>query len=253
MTLIEILLALVVMVLGVVGILALFPPALQSSMESVEDNVSAMVGESVAHALDNSIRFARFVPATSDYEVTFAHDLAVNGKPLTYRFRLPHLPKTAGIVGPPDLDWWHFPGAMPPANPDPGKKITISAVGLENDNCHFGLGGDRWTDLAVQNVHNVNDPTDPYEQFAFSFDIAKVNSLQYLNNPIYKNPATNPLRPYTPQEIDAKSKLFEVRIHILRTAKQMGTMSGGGGTTTTGSGSDVRRYISTVVKRFSVD
>ena len=43
MTLIEILIALLVMVLGVLGIMALFPPALQSASESMEETNAAIL------------------------------------------------------------------------------------------------------------------------------------------------------------------------------------------------------------------
>jgi hypothetical protein len=58
----------------------------------------------------------------------------------------------------------------------------------------------------------------------------------------YKNQALKP------EEYESMMKLYEVRIHVLRIARQ--GQSGGG--TTTGGGDVSRRYIATFTKRISV-
>jgi Tfp pilus assembly protein PilV len=46
------------MVLGVLGILALFPPALQSGTESMEETNASIIAESVAHGLTAALQSA---------------------------------------------------------------------------------------------------------------------------------------------------------------------------------------------------
>lgn len=237
MTLIEILLALIVMVLGVVGILALFPPALQSSTESMEETNAAIIGESVAQALVNSIRFAFFNPATSQWEVTLAHDFKLGSLPI-YKFTLPRLPLNPG-----EAEWKHFPGSTAPGTLDVGGSVPPM---IEDDNRLFNLGGDGWVSATVNNVQLVNDPTDAYKQFGFSFDVRKVHTLRYLENK--PNPSTG--QNYTKAQLDALEKLFEFRIHIFRLGSQAGSF-GSGGTTTTTAGADFRRLVATVTKEIA--
>jgi type II secretory pathway pseudopilin PulG len=241
LTLIEILLALIVMVLGVVGILALFPPALQSSTESMEETNAAIVGESVAQALTNAMRFAWYDATVKEWHVTLSHDLKAGGLSVKYKFVLPRLPAPAD----PTQGWKHYPGSPnpSPASPDTGGAIQPD---IEQDPRIFMLAGDNWTRATVENVHNVNDPTDPYKQFAFCFDVRKVNTLEYLLQ--QRNPATN--ANYSLDELEPLTKLFEFRIHIFRTAQQAGSF-GSGGTTTTTPGADFKRIVATVTKRIS--
>ena len=58
LTLIEILLALIVMAIGIVGILALFPTALNFAKTSMEETQGAMLSESVSEGLRNALRFS---------------------------------------------------------------------------------------------------------------------------------------------------------------------------------------------------
>jgi type II secretory pathway pseudopilin PulG len=255
MTLIEILIALIVMVLGVLGILALFPPALQSGTESMEETNASILAESVAHALTAALQSAQEdrTSATLRLRATLVHDLkfgpgATSG-PGKYTFILPPLPSDPTT----NLDWYHFPSSASPSgqggNPAPGdsgsKMVTTWAP--EDDDRHFQLGGDALTMNSVQSVHDMNDPTDPLTQFAFSFDIRKVDDMWYQR----RNPgAIDPYKKLAlkPEEYEAMEKLYEVRIHVLRIVYQ--GQSGGG--TTTGGGEVSRRYISTFTKRISV-
>ena len=75
LTLIEILLALLVMVLGLLGILAVFPPTLQSSRESVEETTAAILAESIGHSFKNAVMFGKYDVATSKWTCVMAHDL----------------------------------------------------------------------------------------------------------------------------------------------------------------------------------
>jgi len=255
MTLIEILIALIVLVLGVLGILALFPPALQSGTESMEETNASIIAESVAHGLTAALQSAQedSTSATLRLRATLVHDLkfgpSATSGPGRYTFILPPLPGNPTS----NLDWYHYPSSASPGgqggNPAPGDSGSkmMSTWVPEEDDRHFQLGGDMYSMNSVQSVHTMNDPTDPLTQFAFSFDIRKVDDMWYQRrNPGAIDPYTK--LPLKPEEYEAMEKLYEVRIHVLRIVYQ--GQSGGG--TTTGGGDVSRRYIATFTKRISV-
>lgn len=248
MTLIEILIALLVMVLGVLGIMALFPPALQSASESMEETNAAILVESVAHSLAEA-----FSSAEEDKQspklllrCTMSHDMKAGDKTRgRYTFILPPLPANP-LTNP---EWFHYPSSsMPPGQigaggGDSGSKMTGNAWDPTEDDRHFQLGGDQWTVDAVQSVHEVNDPTDPLLQFAFSFDIRKVDDMWYQRK---NSGAIDQYRGTVlkPDDYEAMVKLYEVRIHIMRITYQGGSNGA--------QGEASRRYITTVSKRLSV-
>jgi hypothetical protein len=249
MTLIEILIALIVMVLGVLGILALFPPALQSGTESMEETNASIIAESVAHGLTSALQSAEEdkTSPTLKLRATLVHDLKAGPAQGRYTFVLPPLPSNPTT----DLDWFHFPSSATPSGQggapamgDAGSKMmTTSQWDPELDDRHFQLGGDSLTENSVKSVHDMNDPTDPLTQFAFSFDIRKVDDMWYQRrNPGAIDPYKN--QALKPEEYEAMVKLYEVRIHVLRVAYQ-GTAAGGPGAVS-------RRYIATFTKRISV-
>ena len=111
------------------------------------------------------------------------------------------------------------------------------------DDRHFQLGGDKMVIDSVKSVHDINDPTDPLTQFAFSFDIRKVDDMWYQRR---NGGAIDPYRnkAMTPEEYESLEKLYEIRIHILRISNQ--------GATGGGEGAVSRRYITSFTKRISV-
>lgn len=243
MTLIEILIALMVMTLGILGIMSLFPPSLQMASESMEETNAAMIAESVAHSLSEA-----FTAADEDKQspklllrCTMSHDMGAGEKTRgRYTFILPPLPANP-LANP---EWFHYPStSMPPgqgspAPGDPGSKMVSMSWDPELDDRHFQLGGDAWTENTVKSVHETNDPTDPLTQFAFSFDIRKVDDMWYQRR---NAGAIDPFRNAVlkPEDYEAMIKLYEVRIHILRIANA-------------GKPDVSRRYITTVTKRISV-
>ncbi|MBV8879610.1 MAG: prepilin-type N-terminal cleavage/methylation domain-containing protein [Planctomycetaceae bacterium] len=248
MTLIEILIALIVMVLGVLGIMALFPPSLQMASESMEETNAAMLAESVAHSLAEAFSAAEEDKQSPKLQLrcTMSHDMKAGDKTRgRYSFILPPLP-TNPLTNP---EWVHYPGSATPGGQagvgggDPGSKMVNMSWDPEADDRHFQLGGDQWTVDAVQSVHEVNDPTDPLTQFAFSFDIRKVDDMWYQRR---NSGAIDPYRGTVlkPDDYEAMMKLYEVRIHILRIAHQGGANGA--------EGAVARRYITTVTKRISV-
>jgi type II secretory pathway pseudopilin PulG len=216
MTLLEILLAIVIMALGVVGILAIFPAALQSATESIEETQAAMLSESVAGALVQAFR-SGVVNANGQIEATLSHDLRSQneGVRARYTFYLPRIPPSP--VNPLDPYWYHYPGTPNPASmsPDMGAKLDPGGYAPSEDPRIFKLGGDGWLKATVEGVHKANDPSDPYQQFGFSFDVRKVHTMQHLIG--RKKPDGNTT--YNDMDFEEMCKLFEVRIHVFRTAE----------------------------------
>src|SRR5262249_10538435 len=149
---------------------------------------------------------------------TMSHDMQGADKSgARYSFILPPLPVDP-IANP---EWVHYPSSktppgqgMPPQG-DPGAKLATMSYEPDNDDRCFQLGGDQWIVNAVDDVHNINDPTDPLTQFAFSFDIRKIDDMWYQRrNPAAIDPYRN--RVITADEYEAMNKLYEIRIHILR-------------------------------------
>src|SRR3954462_4849365 len=113
MTLIEILIALLVMVLGVLGIMALFPPALQSASESMEETNAAIIAESVAHSLAESFSSAEEDKQATKLQLrcTMSHDMKAGDKTRgRYTFILPPLPANP-LTNP---EWFHYPSSATP-------------------------------------------------------------------------------------------------------------------------------------------
>jgi type II secretory pathway pseudopilin PulG len=254
-TLIEILLALIVMVLGMVGILALFPGAMQQASESMEDTQAAILGESVAHALVTALRNVQIDPAGGTRKAVLVHDLYAsdpaasgNGERGRYEFALPPGDPT-GVL--PANPWHHYPSAPKPPAADPGAPLDPATWDAEQDPRVFKLGGDGWLKATTDNVKDNYDPTDAWSQFGFSFNVQKVRTLDYL---IGKPKATRPGEPaqrYEASEVDDLQKLYEFKIVVFRIATQ-GATFGGGTAVGGGGGQDVRKAVAVITKRIAV-
>jgi uncharacterized membrane protein YgcG len=239
LTLIEILLALIVMVLGVIGILAVFPAAMESSKASVEETQGAIVANSVAHALDNAMNYAEWVAGSSSYDVYFTHDLKGGGVFVNYKFTLPKL---------------QDPGATPVWDYHPGGTPALIDPQLETQ--FFSLAGDKWLDANVYNVHDKSDPSDPYRQFAFSFKVRKVNTLAYLiGQPNPDKPGTN----YALADLEGLCRMYEYEVNVYRVSVQGGSSGGGGAASGGGGGGGGSagtaswKLIATLGKRITLD
>ena len=219
LTLLEILLALIVMVLGIVGILSLFPPALDSAKESMEYSQAAITGESVANALAVALRLATVEPTSGVWTATLSHDLATGGNGIRYVFQLPRL--VDGLSNSRDgTPWIHHPGKAPP-NDSP------------EDQQAFIMGTDPWTKAQLEEVRKT-DPNDPLAQFGFSFRVRKVHTLSWLEGKLKPDG-----KPYTVEDLDPISKLYEFQIIMFR-------MQGGDG-----GAKDPKRTIAVLTTRVS--
>lgn len=253
-TLIEILLALIVMVLGMVGILALFPGALMQASESMEDTQAAILGESVAHGLVTALRNAQVDPATGQRRAVLVHDLYAtdpmasgNGERGRYEFVLPPGDPTGKEPANP---WHHYPSAPKPPVNDPGAKIDLAGWDAEQDPRVFKLGGDGWLKATTDQVKK-NDPTDAWSQFGFSINIQKVRTLDYLIGKPKPSRPGEPSSQYDAAEVDSLQRLYEFKIVVFRIAQQ-GASFGGGTAVSGGGGQDVRKAVAVITKRISL-
>ena len=90
-TIIEILIAIVVLVLGITGIVALFPTAIESGNKTVEDTYAATICQSVVDAVSVGLRESRYtwratLASGASFETTwtyfiFNHDGVVDKAP----------------------------------------------------------------------------------------------------------------------------------------------------------------------------
>lgn len=223
MTLIEILLAIIVMALGLMGILALFPPAVETANESMEETVAAILGESVSHALVSAMRNAAVDPVSGETVVYLAHDLEAGSQKGRYEFVLPKgEPNAVGMN-----KWYHFPSSTSPGPKDAGAVVPLMGWEADTDERHFKLGANGWTRATTENVKNNFDDTDALTQFQFSFNVSKVPTLDYLRRPA--NPPDPNAPVYKPEDLERMEKLYEFKIFILRVAQQGGAAGGGGG------------------------
>lgn len=204
-TLIEVIIAIIVMSLGLLGLLALLPVAIQYIWESSEETQAAIIADSVKHALTEAVKIAQWDATQQNWKVTLTHDLEYGGNKGTYTFYLPRLTDS----GPDQIvnyagQWKHHPG-----NANPVKSGSLFDPG--NDTV-FPLEKDGWLKATCGQIRSKNDPTEPTKYYAFSFDIRKVNTA-----------LTAPLPPL--DQLDKKVKDYEVRVNILRILA--GSTSGG--------------------------
>lgn len=218
LTLIEILLAMVVLVVGIVGILALFPAAIGSGKETVEQQTAAMMASSIQNSIMSAAKLAE-VDDKGNYTIRFSHDLSDGTNKLVYTFVLPKLP-AAGQVN----DWQLHPGGTTVTlnKEDDAKNLEAAAA--------FTLGSDPWVAKTVKDTRNF-DTSEPYDQYMFSLAVKKIDTLAYE--------ATMPA-----DEKEKKTKLYECKIAIFRKG---GPGAAGG----TGSGTP-KVYIGDFHCRFSV-
>lgn len=83
-TILEILIAIVVLVLGITGIIALFPTAIESGNKTVEDSYAAAITQSVVDALSVGVRESRYNTTQNSRVYTyfiFNHDGVVDQAP----------------------------------------------------------------------------------------------------------------------------------------------------------------------------
>lgn len=247
LTLIEILLSILVLVLGILGIMALFPTALQTSRVTIEQRHSVNIAESVKHSIGNAFRFrfgtgtgevAASSPGIEDGKVIMTHDMNA-GSAFPFLFHPPTLTGTGIAPG-----WRRHPAAAAADAAIGTGPLATNPVPNPESAPQFFVSADAWLNASVSYIRSNNDPTEPYRQYAFTFDIAKVNTLQHLlGPPAQVNPSTG--NPWTAAEVDPMIRLYECRIHVHRIK--------GGGSVSTGVGNGVNKnLILTVTHRVAL-
>jgi hypothetical protein len=238
LTLIEILLSILVLVIGILGIMALFPAALITSKDTIDQRHGANLAESVKNAVSDAFRF-QYPAGTLDVDgdgtadagkMVMTHDMSKAGGNFPYLFYPPVLD---GVTGMTDRDATatisyrrHPPnGADGPG----GTKIVRHSSGAQNfpspgkdpvngiNYPFFRLATEAWVNANRRFIKGEiageggNDPTEAYDQYVFNFDLAKVYTLQYLEGDP-KPTGGN----WTRDELDLTIRLYEARINIMR-------------------------------------
>jgi type II secretory pathway pseudopilin PulG len=242
LTLIEILLALVVMMLGLVGILALFPTGLKQGKEAVERTQAALMTESLSEAIALAAGSAVLDnpgAANAHYKLTITHDSIDSKKnAVYYEFLLPNFSDGMASAPTPNAGskWFHHPATSP---------SSVGAVSMDEPEkeSEWSMAGDPWTKAQFEAIKGTDDKTgtdgsEPLDQFCYSFDVRKINTLEYMMNP---PPAGKGM---TLQQLDPIARMWEIRIHTFR---KKGRSSGGA----EGEG-EPKSLIATVATRITV-
>lgn len=178
-TLIEILIAMIVLSLGFLGIMFLFPVSIGSNRETVEETQAAMIADSFRASLDLALENAVYDKQTKKYRVVLSHDIKVDKTEVIYQFDLPT----------PDQGWVHHPGSIPP-------KISETA----EDMIAFELNADPWVKARTKHIQEKLNPVEPYNQFMISFDIR------------HSDPAAKGV----PTKVRKDLNFYEIRVNVFR-------------------------------------
>jgi prepilin-type N-terminal cleavage/methylation domain-containing protein len=169
-TMMEILIAMVILLVGLCGVMALFPVAIRSTKQSVEDSTASVVAESVHHALVQAMRLAPPSGGPGGNTVSLVHD----GTPSQGGGR------------------WYYQFALP-ANIGQPEKHPTSSNGTDPSKNVFALGFDPTSTPAIASnaISGIGgtDPTVDYKQYSFAFDVMRVEArpLFEFRIGIYRN------------------------------------------------------------------
>ncbi|MBI2919971.1 MAG: prepilin-type N-terminal cleavage/methylation domain-containing protein [Planctomycetes bacterium] len=148
-TLVEILIALVLLMVGIVGILSIFPVGIKNVTDSVEDSTAANIGQSLYNAMTEAMR-----RPNAAGKIVFAHDGLQSVGPQTYTF---DLPAGVGVI------------VLHPT-PGSGTDSTLQA---------FQLGMDARTSAVLTDIQTPpgwsagGDPSEPLRQYSYQFEVQK--------------------------------------------------------------------------------
>lgn len=223
-TLIECLMALIVIAIGLVGIVSMYPVAIGTSKKSLEIAEAAKYAESIRHALEAALKNAVYDPTTQQWKITLTHDMTDGTNANRIDIDLPKI----------DDGWRRFPGNKPVAPSKNPRKKPGPFERPQND-AAYNLYADRWIRSQVDYVRKTSDASDPYAQFAFSFDVKKINTLSHLRNP--------------PPDLERQTGLYRFRIHVFRTGKQVPV---GGETIVIAPAGEEKNYLTMITAEISV-
>jgi len=208
LTLIEILIAIIVLMVGLVGILALFPVGIHSTKETEEDSNAAIVADSVGQALQAGMRMPTIIKSGSNdiMQVRISHDglpvyqsAGYGTQECAYTFNLPIFQDPPPAK--PRLYSHPFDKDITSNNPPPLKDWT--ELNLTQPKYAFRLGNNpnNYIGKTYADIIKGPDSTDPYTQYAFAFTVMRVDDLDIVPNP----PTSRRARP-----------LYEFKIYVYR-------------------------------------
>ena len=183
-TLLEILLALTILLIGIVGVLALFPVALRNSKASFEDSVAAMIAENVHASLVGSLRRAPVCQQGSSY--------TADPTRLFYFYCEGAAIAPNGGIDLPDFTaafWTSYLAIPMPAFPGPGIAANTfyyppdEKAGLDDFSTLPAVAASRviplGRDWVADRAHNIPGPigaTDSYRQYSFNMILIHAGS-----------------------------------------------------------------------------
>jgi len=173
-TLIEILIALVVLLVGIVGILALFPVGIESTRTAVQDSHAAILAESIHHAIVIGMREA------SGTDVTLVHDGCPND-PMRYTFTLPTAPAVE-----------HHPSSAITGYAGPGAPRIFQLGRRTGDGQAEAAVEDPLADIrgaestAPADASTGSDATIDYAQYYWDFYISQMTDASGGTLPLYQ-------------------------------------------------------------------
>ncbi|MBI5779834.1 MAG: hypothetical protein HZA49_10345 [Planctomycetes bacterium] len=174
LSLIEILIAIIILTVGIVSILSIFPSSIKTASLSVDDTVAAKIAESVIDALNIAMRSATAENITGNVpgRAFFVHDGVSGG---SYEFALP-LPATP----PPGPNGQRF--FAHPAK-DVADALNITSP-RRKPATTFKLGKQAgFIQDVLQDIRKVSDLTDPYDQYKFTFTIKRMDDERATGDP----------------------------------------------------------------------
>ncbi len=244
-TLLEILIAMAVFVVGVISILAVFPVGIKSSTQSTDHSVAAALAESLDDALTLALR--QYSGIASVAPVDFFHDGLPSG---AGKFQLPPLEiwtDTNGEIGPANVvyvangrstpTWYPFSAlAASPFTPNG----TTYAHAVQPSNVHVApaalgtLANQKGGNIGGLVGETAKDFPDPLRQYSFRFmchEYKTPNDYDQLEDPtdLTNHPCVPPSHPNPPNvqfyrqfeyqngtEAEVIDRLYQFTVYVYR-------------------------------------
>ena len=157
-TILEILIALVVLGIGILGIVALFPVGIKSTSGSVNDSNAAMLADSVYSALLSAFRTSS--PEAVDPAVRICHDGCPASQNYSYAFNRPTTPNPAG----------------------PPVVVPTAGQGTDPTAMVFLLGRDPLFSAALNNIRTTRgEQVNIYDQFSWRLEVIRPTTAPLFN------------------------------------------------------------------------
>jgi hypothetical protein len=182
--------ALLVLTIGIVGLVALFPTAIDATRESIEDTTAAIIAQSVHNALVTAFRSAD-PEITNASPITFYHDGLPNG---VYTFNRPLTAGAQVLVPNP------FGATDPERGTDATRTVFLCANRLGNSQLSYI----RNSMLNISEVDDgvtppelpaserlESDPTEKLEQYSFCIVVRRESPVEarlfYVRVDVFRN------------------------------------------------------------------